>query len=147
MIYPASSSVELPHDDMPGDCKEYYEEARCIFNQSPRGAAALLRLCLQCLCSHLGESGKNLNDDIGKLVSKGLSPQLQQALDYCRVVGNNAVHPGVIVIEDQPEVATRLFELINFIVYEMITKPRQIAGWYDELPVGFKQAIKERDEV
>ncbi|WP_415663473.1 DUF4145 domain-containing protein [Vibrio taketomensis] len=49
-----------------------------------------------------------MNNDIKELVSEGLSPKIQQALDSLRVVGNNAVHPGQINIDDNAEVAYKL---------------------------------------
>ncbi|WP_424033423.1 DUF4145 domain-containing protein [Methylocella sp.] len=49
---------------------------------------------MQKLCVELGEKGKNIDDDIANLVKKGLSPELQQALDILRVIGNEAVHHG-----------------------------------------------------
>ena len=47
MIYPDSSAAPLPNPDLPEDIKTDYEEARAIISRSPRGACALLRLCVQ----------------------------------------------------------------------------------------------------
>jgi hypothetical protein len=43
---------------MPDEVKLDYEEAALIAQQSPRGAAALLRLALENLCNHLGDPSK-----------------------------------------------------------------------------------------
>ena len=108
MVFPDSSPAPLPNSDIPEEIKKDYEEARCIINKSPRGAAALLRLCIQKLCAHLGEPGKNINDDISSLVKKGLSAKIQKSLDIVRLFGNEAVHPGTINIKDNPELKTAL---------------------------------------
>jgi len=146
MIVPSEAPVEPAHPDLPQDCLADYNEARDIFSRSPRAAAALLRLCIQKMMPHLGEEGKNINADIKSLVSKGLPVLVQQALDYCRVVGNNAVHPGEINLNDAPDVAQRLFEMINFIVEDRITRPKEIAELYSKLPPESRQAIERRDE-
>ena len=145
MIAPDESPVEPSHQDLPDDCASIYLGARSIFSKSPRAAAALLRLCVQLLLPHLGESGKNINEDIKDLVSKGMSPLVQKALDYCRVVGNNAVHPGEIAINDTPEVAQQLFSMINFIVEDRITRPHEIESLYQKLPEETRKQIDSRD--
>ncbi len=146
MIVPSEAPVEPPHHDLPDDCALDYTEARDIFTRSPRAAVALLRLCIQKLLPHLGEAGKNINKDIGELVKKGLPPAIQQSLDVCRVVGNNAVHPGEIDLTDSPEIAQQLFHLINFIVEDRITRPREIEALYNNLPDGALEAIDKRDD-
>lgn len=146
MILPSSVNAPLPHSDLPDECKKDFDEAREISSQSPRGAAALLRLALQKLCLHLGGEGKNINEDIKALVQKGLAPQVQQALDLVRVTGNQAVHPGEMSLEDSPEHVTVMFEMINLIVEELIARPKQIAERFSNLPAGALAAIAKRDE-
>ena len=47
MVVPMESPVEPPRTDLPEDCVQDYLEARNVFTNSPRSAAALLRLCIQ----------------------------------------------------------------------------------------------------
>lgn len=145
MIVPSEAPVPPPHVDMPENCIPEYNEARDIVARSPRAAAALLRLCVQRLMVELGEKGKKINDDIGSLVKKGLPVEVQQALDYCRVVGNNGVHPGEIELTDNPQIAHSLFEMLNFIVEDRITRPKKVAELYSILPEGALKAVEKRD--
>ncbi|GLH33990.1 hypothetical protein BR1R5_33780 [Pseudomonas sp. BR1R-5] len=146
LIEPSSVTAPMAHEDMPGECLGDFDEAREIASRSPRGAAALLRLCLQKLCVHLGGSGKNINDDIGTLVKAGLAAQVQQALDYVRITGNNAVHPGEISLEETPEHVGIMFDMINLIVEERIHRPKMIAERFGSLPAGALEAIAKRDQ-
>jgi hypothetical protein len=130
---------------MPDDVAEDFEEARRVFADSPRSSAALLRLAVQKLCIHMGLPGKNLNDDIGQLVRRGLPERTQKALDVVRVIGNNQVHPGNIDVRDNPEVATTLFNLVNLIVESLITMPKRVNAVFDSLPDGAKDQIAQRD--
>jgi hypothetical protein len=146
MVWPVgSANAPYPHPDFPEDPKADYEEARGIVDRSPRGATALLRLSLQKLCQALGQSGKNINDDIAALVQNGLPPGIQEALDSLRVIGNNAVHPGQLDLRDEPATAVALFGLLNFIVEQMITRPRELANIYAKLPPSAVAAIQKRD--
>ncbi|MBK8367576.1 MAG: DUF4145 domain-containing protein [Bacteroidetes bacterium] len=147
MVYPMTGNVEMANPDLPDHIKSDYNEAKNILNISPRGAAALLRLAVQKLCIHLGEKGKNINDDIESLVKKGLPRTMQQALDSVRVVGNHAVHPGTIDLNDKIEIAYALFGFVNIICEVLISQPKKIQEYYDKnIPEGIKQKIEERDK-
>ncbi len=139
IIYPRTLIVEEPGDDLPDDIKDLYLEAANVFNDSPKASAALLRLAVQKLCLFLGGKGKNINDDIKKFVKDGLDKKIQRSLDILRVTGNNAVHPGTINIDENSAIVLKLFELINLIADEMITKPKGVSDFYDMLPDGDKK--------
>lgn len=145
-IWPAAvGDIPRPSVDMPADVKADFEEAASIFAKSPRAAAALLRLALEKLCRHFGKKG-DVNKMIGELVKDGLSPKLQRAFDFVRVMGNEAVHPGTIDIDDNAEVVATLFRLLNLIVAQMITEGRQIDAVYATIPPEKLAAIRERDK-
>jgi hypothetical protein len=146
LLHPAILSGDEPTEDMPDSIRADYEEARLVLASSPRAAAALLRLCIQKLCGALGESGKDLNKDIGSLASKGLDTKIQRALDIVRVVGNNAAHPGQIDVRDNPETARNLFSLVNLIIENVITRPKHILSMYESLPAGARDQIEKRDD-
>lgn len=144
-IYPDVVPVE-PVENMPDEVKELFVEAGTIYGKSPRAACALLRLAIDRLCHVLGENDRDINKNIGALVKKGLSVQIQQALDIVRVVGNKAVHPGQIVFDvDDFSTAETLMALINMIVERMITEPQKILSLFEALPDSAKEAIKKRD--
>ena len=145
LIYPDIVVVPQPNADLDETIRADYLEAGTILNKSPRGAAALLRLCIQNLCKQLGENVKNINNDVAALVRRGLPIQVQQALDVVRVVGNNALHPGEIDLRDDRDTALRLFGLVNLIAQTMITNPKEVAQMFESLPEGTREAIEKRD--
>lgn len=145
LLYPVQRAGVEPNVDLDEDIRHDFEEARAILDLSPRGAAALLRLAVQKLCNQLGESGKNIDKDIASLVSKGLNITIQKALDIVRVIGNEAVHPGTMDLRDDRDTALKLFGLINAIVDQMITHPKQVASLYETLPADKRVGIDARN--
>ena len=141
---PNDASVE-PNSDMNPDIQRDFREAARIVNTSPRGAAALLRLAIQKLLRQAGESGENINQDIKNLVHKGLNPVIQQALDVVRVIGNEAVHPGQIDLQDDRPTAIKLFGLVNLIAESMISQPLKVAEMFGNLPQDKLKGIETRD--
>lgn len=116
-----------------------------VYPISHKSACAILRLAVQHLCKELGEKGKNINDDIGSLVSKGLPEKIQKALDIVRVVGNNAVYPGKMEDSDTKIYAEKMFMLVNMIVEDRIVKPKEIDDLFEGLPEENIKAIERRD--
>lgn len=145
LVLPNVGGGPRPHVDMPDTAKPDYNEARSIVALSPRGACALNRLAVQKLVNSLVPAGGDLNDKIGKLVQQGLSDTVQQALDALRVVGNNAVHPGELDLQDDMETAIALFDCMNLIVEDQITRPSRIERLYARLPDKARAAIQRRD--
>lgn len=93
----------------------------------------------------LGEKGDNLNDNIRSLVETGLRPEIQMALDSVRVIGNEAVHPGVLDLKDDEDTALAMFGLINLIVEHAITAKKRAEAAYGLLPQSKRDAIAKRD--
>ncbi|ECO7371180.1 DUF4145 domain-containing protein [Campylobacter coli] len=127
-----------PEENMPENIKEIYEEASLVLGDSPRASCALLRLALQELMKYLKENikiynglnNRNINEDIKEIINIGNFYQdqkemLEEAMNSVRLIGNKASHPSELDINDNPEIANTLFEMINFIVGEIITKPKE----------------------
>jgi len=148
LIFPLYSNVELPIIEMPEEAKSLYNEARNVLPLSPKSSCALLRLALQILCNDLNGTNRsnNLSNTIPDLLEKGLSPKIVKMMDIVRVVGNEAVHPGEIKIDDNEIVAYSLFKIINLIVEKLIVEPKEIDKLYDLLPERKKEEIEKRND-
>lgn len=145
-IYPEVLPEEA-NPDMPDSIKQLYNEAGSIYSKSPRAACALLRLAIDKFCRELGENDRDINKNISSLVQKGLPPKVQQALDLVRVIGNKAVHPGVIDFDvDDENTALLLMNLLNIITQNMISDPEQIDNMFNKLPSSIKESIEKRDK-
>jgi len=60
--------------------------------------------------------------------------EVQQALEHLRVIGDESVLPGQLDAKDDQETVMQLFELINFIVEDQITRKKKIEAIYQRLP-------------
>ncbi|MGU9951442.1 MAG: DUF4145 domain-containing protein [Gammaproteobacteria bacterium WSBS_2016_MAG_OTU1] len=144
MAFPDVSNFLPPDDNMPPNIKEIYNEATAIANKSPRAATALMRLALQELCKELQCEGKTLQENIDFLVrEKRITSSIEKAMDAVRIVGNEAVHPGTIDLQDNVEMAATMFKLINFIVQQTISVPKEIESIHDSLPDSKKRKRNE----
>ena len=79
------------------------------------------------------------------MAASDLPLQAQQSLDIVRVFGNEQIHSGTLDVRDDPETAIRLFELVNYIVEDRISRPKQIAELYAKLPEEKRKGIEARD--
>jgi hypothetical protein len=147
LVYPQRMEAPAPAAGMPSPVLDVYLEARAIAHNSPRAAAALLRLAVELLLDHLGAEGHSLNDKVGWLVRQGVARNLQQALDGVRVSGNKAAHALQIVPDEPREVSDLLFRLVNYIVETLVTGREEIQTFYNRLSDAARRAITTRDEM
>jgi Domain of unknown function (DUF4145) len=145
MIYPLVSPAPLAHEDMPKKVKDIYNKARNVFPISHESSSAMLRLALEELLMTIDNSSKSISEKIDRLIKKGQFPiEAIQAMDSIRVFGNEAVHPGKIQLDEPEEVALFLFELMNDIVEETISKPKRRNKYYRLIPES-KRKVKVED--
>jgi hypothetical protein len=150
ILYPFETELPEPHEDMPVDAAGIYHEAVNVFKHSPRAAAALLRLAIEAMIPMLEEydiKEAKINTMIGELVKKDIPEHVQQGLDAIRIYGNEGIHPSEIVLNDDGETVMFLFELINIMVEELITRKKKIRKFYSKLPVDKIKGILNRDKV
>jgi hypothetical protein len=126
----------------------FFQDANVLeerLRENPPHILVFSTVALQGTLSEFVPHVQAINDDIKFIVAKGVSTEVQRALDICRVAGNNAAHPGELNIEDTPEIAHMMFKMINFLVAELITRPNEINAMFDQLPQGARDAIEKRD--
>lgn len=142
------SDAPKPVEDMPASLVLDFEEARTIYQLSPRGAAALLRLALEkLLCVELATGAKSIDAAIALLVGQSrLDPDLQRAADALRVIGNEAVHPGTMDLKDDQATAYALFQMVNYVVERTISYPKRAQALFSSLPQAKIEGIEARDK-
>lgn len=148
LIYPQKAPGRAPSDDMPEAARELYEEARAVATASRRAGAALARASLECLLKELDPEApkkSNLDDRIDRIRDK-VSTATFKMLTLARHVGNKSLHVDnvpdnavLLLLSDDDEMfLDDVFESINMVVDEMITKPNIIDNRYEQLPPGVR---------
>lgn len=129
IVYPPRGTAPKAHPDTPPDIKELYDEASGIYNQSPRGAAALIRVAVEKLCRDIcinlkisGADKRPLGDLVNELKEKyRFDEEIIIMINNAKIIGNDAVHPNLFNIEDNTAMANLLFGTINGIVARTIS--------------------------
>ena len=133
MIYHPSADLSIPRMEMPEEVRGIYLEARRTLDASPRAASALLRLAIRGLIAYLGETD-DIAENLKYLKKQGLDDKIQVALRRVRMVGEDAVEPGLIDSGDGEETARALFEILNLIVDALLVQPRRVDEMLGKLP-------------
>jgi len=147
LVYPRSTTGPLPNADLPDDAMKSFNEARLVATDSPRAAAALLRLAIEQLTLHVAPhlKGKQLNDRIGELLKAGLDESVGEMLDSVRVIGNGGVHAGELDPDIDPSLVVSLFELVNEVCDELLSSPKRRKAIFDRIPQDQRDSIDRRN--
>lgn len=131
IIYPNISSINIePNKDLTNEQKQLFNEAKDIFDKSPKASGALLRCVIErILREKFSEKhsksllGSILNDL--KVIDK-LGSEIIQLCEACKLIGNYATHSSLMIYEDESKQEVELlFSLINEIAEELLSKPKR----------------------
>ena len=109
-------------DKTPALVEEDVEEAAAILNKFPRGATALMRVCIQKLMPLLKQDGEKLNDSMSSLVRKGLEVEIQEAMEVLQVLGNDPVQPTSLDTQEDKQMALRFVDSLKAILERRMLK-------------------------
>ena len=109
-------------DKTPELVEEDLEEAAAILNKFPRGATALMRVCIQKLVPLLKENGKELSDDISSLMRKGLEMEMQQAMEVLEFLRGDSAQLNSLESQADRETALRLLDSLKAVLERRMPK-------------------------
>lgn len=115
---------------MTNEQKQLFNEAKDIFDISPKAAGALLRCVIERILRDKFQKDQS-QSPLGKILSdekvkKELGSELIQLCNACKLIGNYAAHSSMMIYEDESKQEIELlFELINAIAEELLSKPRK----------------------
>jgi hypothetical protein len=118
LVYPTKldKTPELVDEDV--------EEAAVVLNKSPRGATALMRVCIQKLVPLLEENGKELNQRVSSLVRKGLEMEIQQAMDVLEVLRSDSAQLNPLESQADRETALRFLDSLKEVLERRMSQNR-----------------------
>lgn len=135
MLYPRTVIGEPANPDMPVAIRALYDEARKVGFDSPRSAAALLRVAAEHLVNGLDKGSGDLNTKIGRLEKVGLSPAIVELCHTLRIYGNEGgAHAGTIDLTDDTKMVRALLRLLNAISDQVLTRERTLLELVEEIP-------------
>jgi hypothetical protein len=111
-------------DKTPELVEEDLEEAAAILNKFPRGATALMRVCIQKLVPLLEDNGKELNQRVSSLVRKGLEMEIQQAMDVLQVLRSDSTQLNPLGSEADRETALRFLDSLKEVLERRMSQNR-----------------------
>ncbi len=152
MVFPAAGLAPVPHTDMPDDAKQLYNEAREVLGISRRAGTALARASLERLLKTIDPQPGNpdLATRIVRVAPR-LPEPLGRILTIIRVAGNQSLHVPdqpeellVLVLDpDETEVVDLMFEAINELVEQLISRPARVASHFEKVP----EAVRAKYEA
>ena len=101
---------------------EGFEEAAAILHNSPRGATALMRICVQKMLPLLNREDTHLDENISNLVRKGLEVEIQQSMDALQIRRQTPFSPAHFDRKKDEETATKLLEFLQGIMGRRMLK-------------------------
>ena len=115
----------------------YEETLIAIQNKSFILAGLGLRATIEAVCSHLGINGRNLEQRISSLASRGsISKKDSELLHGIRFLGNDAAHDIKLPKPTQISVAKKIVQHLLLAVYVL---PKQAAGEIDSTVSDFAE--------
>lgn len=122
LAWPQRAPRELS-DAVPADVASFFMEAsKAEFAGALRGAGALYRATIECVCDDLGATGKDLYHRIEDLARLGIDSDLISAFHEARTLGNWTLHEG---IEFSREEVSDIAELIADAAYIFYDEPER----------------------
>lgn len=154
IIYPSARVAPRPNADMPSLPCNLYEEAAAVMQVSRRAGAAMARATLERLLIELDpmDPGKVRLDERIVHVIPRVSSSLGDALTVIRHVGNKALHVAdtpddalVLVLDDNnAEIVELIFNAINDVVDELVTKPRSRERLLNAVPAAVIEEVERK---